>query len=91
MAGSNFVDRQKVLKFIGSIPFTADDKQKWQAGLEENDVDEALLDEIHNKLMEIPQESFSSDWMKLKHITELKQIIQQWRMHNSSKQFKHGR
>ncbi len=91
MAGSNFVDKQKVLKFISSIPFTADDRQKWQASLEENEVDEALLNEIHEKLMEIPQEKFASDWMKLKYITDLKQLIQQWRMHNSSRQFRHGR
>lgn len=91
MAGSNFIDKQKILKFIDSIPFTAEDRQKWQAGLDENEVDEALLNEIHEKLMEIPQEKFASDWMKLKYITDLKQIIQQWRIHNSSKQFRRGR
>lgn len=91
MAGSNFIDKQKILKFIDSIPFTAEDSQKWQAGLDENEVDEVLLNEIHEKLMEIPQEKFASDWMKLKYITDLKQIIQQWRIHNSSKQFRRGR
>ncbi len=91
MAESNFIDKQKVLKIINSIPFEAGDKEKWQAGLEENEIDEAMLTEIHNKLMEIPQEKFASDWMKVKYSTDLKRFIQQWRMHNASRQFKHNR
>jgi hypothetical protein len=34
MADSKFVDKQKILKFIGSVPFAAEEKQKWQAALE---------------------------------------------------------
>jgi len=91
MADSRFVDRQKILKFIGSVPFAAEDKQKWQAALEENEVDEELLNYLHNKLMEIPQDKFSGGWMKLKYSMDLKKFIDEWRMHNASRQFKHGR
>jgi hypothetical protein len=57
----------------------------------ENEVDEALLNDLHHQLMEIPQDKFSSSWMKLKYSMDLKKFIDEWRMHNASRQFKHGR
>jgi len=90
MADTKFVDKQKILKFIASVPFTAEDKQKWQAALEENELDEELLNDLHNKLLEIPQDQFASGWMRLKYSMDLKKSIEEWRMHNASRQFKHG-
>jgi hypothetical protein len=40
--------------------------------------------------MKIPQEKFNGELMRIKYSTELKKLIQQWRMRNASKQFKHG-
>lgn len=91
MAGTQFIEKQKILKYIRSIPYSSEDRQKWETRLEENEIDEAVLHELHDKLMEIPQDKFANDWIKAKYSMELKNLIQQWRMDTASKQFKRGR
>lgn len=90
MAGNKYIEKQKILKFIEQVPFTDDDKKIWQKELEDNEVSETLLDEMHKKLMEIPEEKFKSDWLRMKYSTDLTKLIKQWRMSLASKQFKHG-
>lgn len=90
MAGNKYIEKQKILKFIEQVPFTEEDQQNWQKELEENEVSEALLDGMHKKLMEIPEEKFKSDWLRMKYSIDLTKIIKQWRMSLASKQFKHG-
>jgi hypothetical protein len=90
MAGNKYIEKQKMLKFIDQVPFADDDRKNWQKELEENEVSETLLEEMHKKLMEIPEEKFNSDWLRMKYSTDLTKLIKQWRMGLASKQFKHG-
>ena len=85
MAGSKFLDKQKVLKFVEKAPFTATDKKKWSKSLDEVDLTQELLEEIHAKLLKLPASKFESDWMRVKYSTDLTQIIKQWRMGLASK------
>jgi len=59
--------------------------------VEENGVTEELLDEMHTKLLALPQEKFASEWVKAKLSTDLARVARQWRMQRASRQFKHNR
>ena len=91
MAANNPAARQKVIHFIQQVHYSAEEKQAWLAQLEEDDVTEAVLNELHAALMTIPAEKFASDWMRAKYSTDLASLIRQWRMNNARRQFKHGR
>jgi len=91
MAANNPAARQKVIHFIQQVPYSAEEKQAWLAQLEEDDVTEAVLNELHAALMTIPAEKFASDLMRAKYSTDLASLIRQWRMNNARRQFKHGR
>lgn len=91
MAERSQVEKQKVINIIKQVPFTEEEKTLWLGNLEENGVTETLLDEMHEKLLAIPQEKFASDWMRAKFTTDLARFARQWRMQNASRQFKHGR
>lgn len=91
MAVNKLAARQKVIHFIQQVPYSAEEKQAWLDQLEENDVSEDVLNELHTALMAIPAEKFASDWMRMKYSTDLAGLIRQWRMSNARLQFKHGR
>lgn len=91
MAERSQVEKQKVIHLIQQVPFTDEEKTVWLGSLDENGVTEALLDEMHEKLLAISNEKFSSDWMRAKFTTDLVRIARQWRMQNAKRQFKHGR
>lgn len=91
MAANKLAARQKVIHFILQVPYSAEEKQAWLDQLEENDVSEDVLNELHTALMAIPAEKFASDWMRAKYSTDLASLIRQWRMNNARRQFKHGR
>ena len=91
MAERSNLERQKVIHIIQQAPFTDEEKTLWIDNLEANGITEELLDEIHEKLLTIPLEKFTSDWMRAKFTTDLAQFTRQWRMSNASRQFKHGR
>ena len=91
MAGKKYIEKQKVLHFIEEVPYSDEQKAAWNKVLEEGEVDEGLLNDLHTALMEIPAEKFESDWMRAKYSTDLTGIIRQWRLKNAQRQFKHGR
>lgn len=90
MAEIKQIEKQKILKFIQQVPFTEEDQKKWEKSLEENDISEDILEEMHKKLLEIPADKFASDWARVKFSTELTTMIKHWRMGLASKHFKHG-
>ena len=91
MAERSQVEKQKMIHLVQQIPFSEEEKALWTGNLEENGVTEALLEEIHEKLLAIPQEKFTSDWMRAKFSIDLSRFTRQWRMQNASRQFKHNR
>lgn len=91
MAEKSAIEKQKILKFIAQVPFSDEDKTRWNADIAENDLSEALLDELHKKLMEIPADKFASDWARVERSTELTRLIKEWRMGLASRHFKRGR
>ena len=91
MAAKPQAERPKVIHFIQEVPFSDEEKTTWIKLLEEDEVNEELLNELHTALMAIPPEKFTNDWMRAKYSTELAAIIRQWRMKNARLQFKHGR
>jgi hypothetical protein len=91
MAGKMHAEKQKVIHFIQEVPYTDEQKAAWDKLLEDGEVNEAMLNDMHTALMEIPAEKFDSDWMRAKYSTDLAGIIRQWRMKNAQRQFKHGR
>lgn len=90
MAVKKNIEKQKLLKLISQVPFTEDDKKKWQTEIEENDLSELLLDDVHQKFKDLPAEGFQSDWARMKYSTDLGKFIQQWRMGLASKNFRRG-
>jgi len=91
MASNTFTEKQKVIHFIQQVPYSEEEKSAWIKTLEEGEVYEDLLNELHSALMAIPAENFSSDWLRAKYSTDLAGIIRQWRLKNARRQFKHGR
>ena len=91
MAANSHNEKQKVIHFIQQVPYSDEEKAVWIKTLEDGEVYEALLNDLHAALMTIPAEKFSSDWMRAKYSTDLAGIIRQWRMKNAQRQFKHGR
>lgn len=91
MAERSNLEKQKVIHIIQQVPFTDEEKNLWIDNLEANGITEELLDELYEKLLTIPLEKFSSDWMRAKFTTDLARFTRQWRMSNASRQFKHGR
>ncbi len=90
MAERSNLEKQKVIHIIQQVPFTDEEKTLWIDNLEANGITEELLDEMHEKLLTIPLEKFTSDWMRAKFTTDLARFARQWRMSNASRQFKHG-
>ena len=84
-------EKQKVIHFIQHVPYTDEERSVWLKELEDNDVSETLLDEMHKKLVALPAERFSSDWEQAKFSTDLASLIRSWRLSNARRQFKHGR
>ena len=91
MAEKSNVEKQKVIHIIQQVPFTDEDENLWIANLEENGITEELLEEMHEKLLNIPLEKLTRDWMRAKFTTDLARFTRQWRMSNASRQFRHGR
>lgn len=91
MASNKHTEKQKVVHFIQQVPYSDEEKTVWIKTLEDGEVNEELLNELHTVLMAIPGEKFTSDWMRAKYSTDLASIIRQWRMKNARLQFKHGR
>ncbi len=91
MASKKYTETQKVIHFIQQVPYSDEEKSAWIKTLEDGEVNEELLNELHTALMAIPAENFSSDWMRAKFSTDLAGIIRQWRLKNARLQFKHGR
>jgi hypothetical protein len=91
MAANSLAEKQKVIHFIQQVPYSDEDKAAWIKTLEEGEVNEELLNELHTALMAVPGEKFLSDWMRAKFSTDLAGIIRQWRLKNARRQFKHGR
>lgn len=91
MADNTHNEKQKVIHYIQQVPYTDEEKAAWIKTLEEGEVNEGLLNELHTALMAIPGEKFASDWMRAKYSTDLTGIIRQWRLKNARRQFKHGR
>ena len=91
MASTKNTEKQKVVHFIQQVPYSDEEKAVWIKTLEDGEVNEELLNELHTALMAIPGDKFTSDWMRAKYSTDLAGIIRQWRMKNARLQFKHGR
>ncbi|HNR01553.1 MAG TPA: hypothetical protein PKK59_03370 [Anaerolineaceae bacterium] len=91
MAERSQLEKQKVVHLIQQVPFNDEEKTLWLKSLEQNGVTETLIDEMHEKLLSIPNEKFASDWMRAKFTTDLARFARQWRMQTASRQFKHGR
>ena len=91
MAVNTHTEKPKVIHFIEQVPYSDEEKATWIKLLEDGEVNEELLNELHTALMAIPAEKFNSDWMRAKYSTDLAGIIRQWRMKNARLQFKHGR
>lgn len=91
MAANTHNEKQKVIHFIQQVPYAETEKAAWLSALEEGEVNEELLNDLHKALMTIPAASFPSDWLRAKYSTDLAGIIRQWRMKNARRQFKHGR
>lgn len=91
MAERDNVEKQKLIHIIQQVPFSAEEKAQWAGSLDENGITEELLTEVHEKLVVLPAEKFSNDWMRAKFTTDLARFTRQWRMNNASRQFKHGR
>ena len=91
MASTKNTEKQKVVHFIQQVPYSDEEKAVWIKTLEDGEVNEELLNELHTALMAIPGDKFTSDWMRAKYSTDLAGNIRQWRMKNARLQFKHGR
>ncbi len=91
MASNKYFEKQKVVHFIQQVPYSDEEKAVWIKTLEDGEVNEELLNELHTALMAIPDDKLTSDWMRAKYSTDLAGIIRQWRMKNARLQFKHGR
>ena len=89
MAAKNRIEKQKLLNFILGVPFVKEDLARWQDELSKGDVTQDLLNDVHEKLMAIAPDQFTSEWLHLKATTEFGNLSRQWRMSNASKQFSH--
>jgi len=91
MAEKTQAEKHQIIHLLQQIPFDETEKALWMENVEENGVTEELLDEMHTKLLALPQEKFASEWMKAKLSTDLARVARQWRMQRASRQFKHNR
>jgi hypothetical protein len=91
MAEKTQAEKHQIIHLLQQIPFDEAEKASWLENVEENGVTEELLDEMHTKLLALPQEKFASEWMKAKLSTDLARVARQWRMQRASRQFKHNR
>ncbi|HNS07143.1 MAG TPA: hypothetical protein PKZ26_09680 [Anaerolineaceae bacterium] len=91
MAEKTQAEKHQIIHLLQQIPFDETEKALWMENVEENGVTEELLDEMHTKLLALPQEKFASEWVKAKLSTDLARVARQWRMQRASRQFKHNR
>lgn len=91
MAKKTQAEKHQIIHLLQQIPFDETEKALWMENVEENGVTEELLDEMHTKLLALPQEKFASEWVKAKLSTDLARVARQWRMQRASRQFKHNR
>lgn len=91
MAEKTQAEKHQIIHLLQQIPFDETEKALWMENVEENGVTEELLDEMHTKLLALPQEKFASEWVKAKLSTDLARVARQWHMQRASRQFKHNR
>jgi hypothetical protein len=82
---------QKLIKLIGTIPFAAEDKTRWESSLQENGITPELAEEIHQAVSDLPAEKFANEWQKAKDLMAVTTLFKQWRMSEASKNFRHNR
>lgn len=85
------VETQQLVKFIEKQGFSDEDKQRWLDFLRDNGIDQAIMEEIHQKFLEIPLEKFANDWQRAQNNMEFTKILKRWRMDQASRNFKHSR
>lgn len=91
MSSQYLAETQQLIKFVEKLGFTDEDKKRWLETLHENGIDQAIVDEIHQKSLEIPVEKVGDDWQRAKNNMELTSIIKRWRLSQASRNFKHSR
>jgi len=84
-------ESQRLVKLVESAPFSDDEKTKWNAALQQEGITAELAEEIHQALASLPVEKFADDWQKAKFSMDLSALLNQWRMSQGSKHFKHNR
>jgi hypothetical protein len=91
MAGNKYPESHKLITFIQKAPFSEEQKTKWVEALTNNGMTAETTEEVHQALIALPKEMFSSDWQRAKLNMDLGGILRQWRLVQGSKQFKHNR
>mgnify|MGYP001765370166 CR=1 FL=1 len=84
-------ESQRLIKLVEAAPFNPDDKAGWSTALQDEGITTELVETIHNALAELPVEKFASEWQKAKFTLDLTALLNQWRMSQGSKHFKHNR
>ena len=82
---------QKLIKLIESAPFKKKEIEKWSSTLHEEGITAELADEIHEAFSKLSPEKFDGEWQKAKFSMDFTALINQWRMSEASKNFKHNR
>lgn len=91
MAGNKYPEAHKLILFVEKVPFTAEEKERLKELLNVNGMTEETTDAVHQALLALPKESFSSDWQRAGFVMELGTLLKQWQMTQGSKKFKHTR
>ncbi len=84
-------ETQQLVKFIEKQAFADEDKKRWSEYLNENGLDQEILEEVHKKFLQIPQESFANDWQRAQNNMEFTKIQKQWLLDQASRNFKRSR
>ena len=84
-------ESQRLIKLVEAAPFSPEDKAGWSSTLHEEGITDELAETIHKALAALPVEKFASEWQKAKFTMDLTALLNQRRMSQGSKHFKHNR
>lgn len=91
MSNHKTPESQRLIKLVEAAPFSPEEKAGWSAKLHEEGITTELAETIHKGLAALPVEKFASEWQKAKFTMDLTALLNQWRMSQGSKNFKHNR
>lgn len=91
MSSQNIGETQRLIKFVEKNPFSEEDKKTWLDELHNNGINGEMLEEVHKKFLELPDDQVGGDWSRARENMEILNIRKQWRLSLASRNFHHSR